>query len=102
MPGVKFVSMREFNKKATQIMTEDVEKNGKQVVITKRGKPVSVLQKANETQRGKTETISNLKNKTNEVIAEVEKTGKRLLITRDEVVIASLNKITNGAFSIDE
>ena len=48
MAALKFKTVTELQKEATQIVAE-VEKTGKlQVIITKNGKPVAVLQKVTE------------------------------------------------------
>ncbi len=47
MVNLKFVTVSELRQKATQIVAE-VERTGKQVIITKNGKPVVVLQRVTE------------------------------------------------------
>ncbi len=47
MVNLKFVTVSELRLKATQIVAE-VERTGKQVIITKNGKPVVVLQRVTE------------------------------------------------------
>ncbi len=47
MVNLKFVTVSELRLRATQIVAE-VEKSGKQVIITKNGKPVVVLQRVTE------------------------------------------------------
>ncbi len=47
MVNLKFVTVSELRQQATQIVAE-VERTGKQVIITKNGKPVVVLQRVTE------------------------------------------------------
>jgi prevent-host-death family protein len=47
MVNLKFVTVSELRQRATQIVAE-VERTGKQVIITKNGKPVVVLQRVTE------------------------------------------------------
>lgn len=49
MVGLKFVTVSELRLRATQIVSE-VEKTGKQIIITKNGRPVCVLQRVTEEQ----------------------------------------------------
>lgn len=47
MVNLKFVTVSELRQRATQIVAE-VERTGKQVIITKNGRPVVVLQRVTE------------------------------------------------------
>ena len=47
MVNLKFVTVSELRQQATQIVAE-VERTGKQVIITKNGKPVVVIQRVTE------------------------------------------------------
>ncbi len=47
MVNLKFVTVSELRQRATQIVAE-IEKSGKQVIITKNGKPVVVIQRVTE------------------------------------------------------
>ncbi len=47
MVNLKFVTVSELRQRATQIVAE-VERTGKQIVITKNGKPVAVLRRVME------------------------------------------------------
>ena len=47
MTPLKFKTVTELQKEATQIVTE-VERTGKQIIITKNGKPVVVIQRITE------------------------------------------------------
>ena len=47
MVNLKFVTVSELRQRATQIVAE-IEKTGKQVIITKNGIPVVVLQRVTE------------------------------------------------------
>jgi PHD/YefM family antitoxin component YafN of YafNO toxin-antitoxin module len=101
MVGVMFVSVTDFSRTGTRVIM-DMEKTGHKVAITKRGKPVALLQKATGTEKGgKRETVSNLRNNAIVVIAELEKTGKQLIITRDREPVAVLSRVTDNAFSVD-
>ena len=47
MTPLKFKTVSELQKESTQIVA-DVERTGKQVIITKNGKPVVVIQRVSE------------------------------------------------------
>jgi prevent-host-death family protein len=47
MTPLKFKTVSELQKEATQIVAE-IEKTGKQMIITKNGRPVVVLQRVSE------------------------------------------------------
>lgn len=47
MVNLKFVTVSELRQRATQIVAE-IEKTGKQVIITKNGKPVVMIQRVRE------------------------------------------------------
>ncbi len=47
MVNLKFVTVSELRQRATQIVAE-VERTGKQVIITKNGRPVVVIQRVTE------------------------------------------------------
>jgi len=47
MVNLKFFTVSELRQRATQIVAE-IERTGKQVVITKNGKPVVVIQRVTE------------------------------------------------------
>ena len=47
MTPLRFMTVTELQQKASQIVAE-IEKTGKQVVITKNGRPVVVLQQVSE------------------------------------------------------
>jgi len=49
MGPLKFKTVTEMQQQATQIVAEIV-KTGKQIIITKNGKPVVVIQRVNEEQ----------------------------------------------------
>ncbi len=100
-PNVEFKTVTEFRKIATKIVKE-IEKTGKQVVITKNGKPVAFLQRVTGKERGQEETVSNLKLNALVVIAEIEMTGKPLVITRDGKPVVTLKKAVEKAFSIED
>ncbi len=97
MVGVKFVTISDFTRTGTKIIT-DMESGGYEVAITKKGKPVVFLKKATGRERGEQETVSNLRNHALVVIRKVEKTGKRLIITRDAEPVAVLSKATDTTF----
>lgn len=92
MIATDFINVREFSKTATAVVT-DIEtsgKPGKVVVITRFGQPILMLLKADGKERGKQETVSNLRNNATKVLAEAEKSGKRLIITRNKKPVAVL------------
>jgi prevent-host-death family protein len=78
-----------------------IEETGEAAIITRYGKPILMLLKASGRERGKKETVSNLRNNATKVLAEAEKSGKRLIITRDGVPVAVLSRVTDDAFSVD-
>ena len=47
MTPLRFITVTELQQRATQIVAE-VERTGKQVIITKNGKPVVVIQRVTE------------------------------------------------------
>ncbi len=99
MTNVEFVTVRELNKKATAIVVL-VEKSGKQVVITKNGKPVALLQGTSNISKGRRETITDIKNDTSRIIKEIEKGGNQIIITRDNLPVALLRRISVKEFCI--
>jgi len=98
MTGVRFITVSELSREATAIVS-DAEKVKEQIVITKKGKPVALLKKAGRADKGKSETVTYLKNNAIGVIEAIEK-GKRFIITRDGKRIAVMLRITDDAFSI--
>ncbi len=100
MTGVRFITITELSKRATAIVSE-AERTGKQIVITKKGKPVALLEKMCGSSKGIKETVTHLKNNAIALIEAVE-AGKRFIITRDSEPVAILQKITDEAFSIDK
>ncbi len=101
MTGVKFVTVTELDKKATALVSE-VERTEIQIVITKRGKPVALLQKVRKGDKGKQDSVSNLKNHSVALLTEIEKGGNQIIITRDNQPVAVLKRISNKAFTIEE
>ncbi len=97
MAGVKFVNISDFTRTGTKIVT-DMEEGGHEVAITRKGVPVVMIKKATGRERGEKETVSNLRNHALVVIRKVEKTGKKLIITRDNKIIAVLSKVADNAF----
>ena len=91
MTGVKFITVSDLDRKATSIVAE-VEKGKIKIAVTKNGRPVALLQKANGTETGRKETVSTLKNHAAWIISELVKTGKRIIITRDTEPVALLQK----------
>ncbi len=100
MSGVRFITITELSKRATAVVSE-AERTGEQIVITKKGKPVALLEKTNRSTRGIKETVTNLKNNAIALIEAVE-AGNRFIITRDSEPVAILQKITDEAFSINK
>lgn len=47
MTPLRFITVTELQQRATQVVAE-VEKTGKQVIVTKNGKPVVVIQRVTE------------------------------------------------------
>ena len=101
MTGVKFITVSELSVRATAFVAE-AEKGRVKIAITKKGKPIALLQAIGETVTGRKETVSNLKNHTVRIISELEKTGKQLVITRDAEPVVTLRKITDKVFSIEK
>jgi prevent-host-death family protein len=101
MVDVRFIPVTEFSRKGTRVIM-DMEKMRHKVAITKRGKPVALLQKVSSKEKGgKQETVSNLRNNAIKTIAKVVKTGTRLIITRDGEPVAVLSRVTDNDFSVD-
>jgi antitoxin (DNA-binding transcriptional repressor) of toxin-antitoxin stability system len=98
MTGVRFITVTELSLKATA-MVADAEKMGEQIVITKKGKPVALLKKVDRDSKGKSETVTKLKNNAIAMIESVEVGGK-YIITRNEKPVAVLSKITDSDFRI--
>jgi antitoxin (DNA-binding transcriptional repressor) of toxin-antitoxin stability system len=96
-----FINVKNFSKTGTKIVM-DIEKSGEAAVITRRGRPVFLLSKATGKERGKRETVSNLRNHATKVFAELEGSGKRatLIITRDGTPVAVLSRVTDDAFRV--
>ncbi len=46
-------------------------------------------------------TVTELKQKTSEFISEVEKTGKQIIITKNGIPVAVLQRVTEGELSLD-
>ncbi len=98
MTGVRFITITELCHKATA-MVADAEKTRAQIVITKKGKPVALLTKVDRNRKGKSESVTKLKNNAIAMIEAVE-AGKKFIITRDEEPVAELLKITDSDFRI--
>ncbi len=101
MGKVEFVTVTELSRKATALVAE-VERTERQVVVTKKGRPVALLQGTRRTEKGRRETVTNLKNNALPIISEIEETGKRLIITRDGLPVAVLQKVEDSAFCIEK
>ncbi len=95
--GVRFITITKFIAHATAEVPS--AEKGEKVVITKKGLPVALLKKVSRTNKGKSETVSNLKNNAIAMIEAVEK-GKSFIITRDKKPVAVLEKVTDSAFRI--
>ncbi len=101
MTGVKFVTVSEIERKATQLVAE-VEKGKLQIIITKHGKPVALLEPISGTVTGRKETVSSLKLQSTRIISELIKSGKRVVITRDAESVAILKKISDVVFRVEK
>ena len=101
MTGVKFITVSDLDRKATSLIAE-VETGKMKIAITKNGRPVALLQKANGTETGRKETVSTLKNHAARIITELVQTGKKVIITRDAEPVALLQKITDTVFSVEK
>lgn len=99
MAGVKFITMNMLDRKATGIVAE-VENGKVQIAITQKGVPVALLQAVRGKVSGRMETVSNLKNHSSRIIAELVKTGEPIVITRDAEPVAILLRITENAFRV--
>jgi prevent-host-death family protein len=98
MTGVRFITITELCHKATA-MVADAEKTRAQIVITKKGKPVALLTKVDKDSKGKSETVTKLKNNAIAMIEAIE-AGKSFIITRNEKPVAELSKIADSDFRI--
>ncbi len=47
-------------------------------------------------------TVTELKQKTSEFVSEVEKTGKQIIITKNGIPVAVLQRITEAELSLDK
>lgn len=47
-------------------------------------------------------TVTELKQKTSEFVSEVEKTGKQIIITRNGIPVAVLQRVTEEELSLDK
>jgi len=47
-------------------------------------------------------TVTELKQKTSEFVSEVEKTGKQIIITRNGIPVAVLQRVTEEELSLDQ
>jgi len=101
MARVIFATISELNKDASPLVKE-AEKTNTQVVITKRGKPAGLLRKVMASDRGRTETVTNMINRANELLSSIEKGHGPVIITRNNLPIVVLKSISNKAFSIKE
>ena len=101
MTRVKFATISELDKQGIALVRE-AAKTKSQLVITKRGKPVGLMRKVMEGDRGRTESLTHFVNKVNELFSSIEKGGSQIIITRYDKPFVLLKRISSKAFSIKE
>ena len=101
MTRVKFATISELDMQGIALVRE-AAKTKSQIVITKRGKPVGLMRKVMEGDRGRIESLSNFVTKVNELLSSIEKGGRQIIVTRHNKPFVLLKRISSKAFSIKE